>query len=210
MGLEGKEGVVMKRNVHEFLKAISTLRISRATKPALWATVGGLLIIASAQPTAYGLDFPMTIRVSLPPIHNDGSKELKASSNSAQGSLASQLSDMALVAGISQQVEMARSIIGAKKVAKAIMNTDYSWGDDQYACLNRLWSKESHWNYKAHNYRSGAHGIAQALPAIKMEIISDDWRTNPVTQIRWGLHYIDLRYDNPCTAWAKWRSHRYY
>jgi hypothetical protein len=200
----------MKHNVREFLRSTSALRISRATKPALWATVGGLLIIAAAQPTAYGLDFPMTVRLTLPATHGDGSKDLKVNPNFAKGSLASQMAEMAIVAGISQQVEMARSIIGAKKVAKAIMNTDYSWGDDQYACINKLWSKESHWNYKAHNYTSGAHGIAQALPAVKMEIISDDWRTNPVTQIRWGLHYIDLRYDDPCTAWAKWRSHRYY
>jgi hypothetical protein len=200
----------MKRNIREFLRSTSALRISRATKPALWATVGGLLIIAAAQPTAYGLDFPMTVRLALPSTHSDGSKELKVNSNLSQGSLASQMAEMALVADISQQVEMARTIIGAKKVAKAIMDTEFSWGDDQYACINKLWSKESHWNYKAHNYRSGAHGIAQALPAVKMEIISDDWRTNPVTQIRWGLHYIDLRYQDPCTAWAKWRSHRYY
>jgi hypothetical protein len=200
----------MKRNVREFLRATSALRISRATKPALWATVGGLLIIAAAQPTAYGLDFPMTVRLALPAIQSDGAKELKATPTVAQGSLASQMAEMALVADISQQVEMARSIIGAKKVAKAIMDIEYSWGDDQYTCINKLWNKESHWNYKAHNYSSGAHGIAQALPAIKMEVISDDWRTNPVTQIRWGLHYIDLRYDDPCTAWAKWRSHRYY
>jgi hypothetical protein len=152
----------------------------------------------------------MTIRVSLPALQSSDAKSLNVNPNLAQGSLASQMAEMAVVAGISQQVEMARSIIGAKKVAKAIMNTDFAWGDDQYSCLNRLWTKESHWNYKAHNYRSGAHGIAQALPAVKMEIISSDWRTNPVTQIRWGLHYINLRYDNPCAAWAKWRSHRYY
>jgi hypothetical protein len=200
----------MKRHLREFISAISGLRISRTTKPALWATVGGLLILAAAQPTAYGLDFPMTIRVSLPSLQSSDAKSLNVNPNLAQGSLASQMAEMAVVAGISQQVEMARSIIGAKKVAKAIMNTDFAWGDDQYSCLNKLWTKESHWNYKAHNYRSGAHGIAQALPAVKMEIISNDWRTNPVTQIRWGLHYIDLRYDNPCAAWAKWRSHRYY
>ena len=200
----------MKRHLREFISAISGLRISRTTKPALWATVGGLLILAAAQPTAYGLDFPMTIRVSLPSLQSSDAKSLNVNPNLPQGSLASQMAEMAVVAGISQQVEMARSIIGAKKVAKAIMNTDFAWGDDQYSCLNRLWTKESHWNYKAHNYRSGAHGIAQALPAVKMEIISSDWRTNPVTQIRWGLHYIDLRYDNPCAAWAKWRSHRYY
>ncbi|MEI8214692.1 MAG: hypothetical protein WCG24_01965 [Actinomycetota bacterium] len=200
----------MKRHLREFISAISGLRISRTTKPALWATVGGLLILAAAQPTAYGLDFPMTIRVSLPSLQSSDAKSLNVNPNLPQGSLASQMAEMAVVAGISQQVEMARSIVGAKKVAKAIMNTDFAWGDDQYSCLNKLWSKESHWNYKAHNYRSGAHGIAQALPAVKMEIISSDWRTNPVTQIRWGLHYIDLRYDNPCAAWAKWRSHRYY
>jgi hypothetical protein len=200
----------MKRNVREFLRSTSTLRISRATKPALWATVGGLLIIAAAQPTAYGLDFPMTVRLTLPATHDAGSKDLKVSPNFSQGSLASQMAEMALVAGISQQVEMARTIDGAKKVTKAIMSTEYSWGDRQVGCINSLWDRESHWNYKAHNYSSGAHGIAQALPAVKMEIISDDWRTNPVTQIRWGLHYISIRYNTPCAALAKFNRSRFY
>ena len=195
----------MKAHLREFFIALSTLRVSRATKPALWAIVGSMLFIATAQTTAYGLDFPMTTRMTL-----SDSKNLTVATNPASASLASQMAEMALVADISQQVEAARETMGAKKVAKAIMNTEYEWGDDQYSCLNRLWTKESHWNYKAHNYRSGAHGIAQALPAVKMEVISDDWRTNPVTQIRWGLRYIDLRYEDPCTAWAKWRSHRYY
>lgn len=195
----------MKRDIREFFTALSALRLSRAGKTAVWATIGSMVFIASAQQSAYGLDFPMTTRLTL-----SASKNLTVATNPASASLASQMAEMALVADISQQVEMARTIDGAKKVAKSIMNTEFEWGDDQYTCLNRLWTKESHWNYKAHNYRSGAHGIAQALPAIKMEVISDDWRTNPVTQIRWGLRYIDIRYEDPCTAWAKWRSHRYY
>jgi len=73
-----------------------------------------------------------------------------------------------------------------------------------------LWTRESHWNYQAHNYRSGAHGIPQALPASKMDLIADDWRTNPVTQIRWGLRYIESRYDTPCGAWSKFKRSRYY
>jgi len=117
---------------------------------------------------------------------------------------------MAVVASISQQVEMARTIDGAKLVAKQIMSTEYSWGDRQVGCINSLWDRESHWNYKAHNYNSGAHGIAQALPAIKMEIISDDWRTNPVTQIQWGLRYISIRYNTPCAALAKFNRSRFY
>lgn len=202
----------MKRNLRDFVSAISSLRISRTTKPALWVTIGGLIFLASAQPTAYGLDFPMTTRLALPSIYlsqTDG-KNLVGGGQISSVLLSSQLAEMAIVATVSEQVEMARTIDGAKKVTKAIMDTDYSWGDDQYTCLNQLWSRESHWNYKAHNYRSGAHGIAQALPAEKMEVISDDWRTNPVTQIQWGLRYIELRYDDPCNAWAKWRSHRYY
>ena len=195
----------MKRHIREFFIALSVLRLSRAGKVAIWATVGSMVFIATAQQSAYGLDFPMTTRLTL-----SESKNLTVATNPASASLASQMAEMALVADISQQVEMARTIDGAKKVAKSIMNSEFAWGDDQYSCLNRLWTKESHWNYKAHNYRSGAHGIAQALPAIKMEVVSDDWRTNPVTQIRWGLRYIDIRYEDPCTAWAKWRSHRYY
>ena len=195
----------MKRDIREFFTALSALRLSRAGKTAVWATVGSMVFIATAQQSAYGLDFPMTTRLTL-----SESKNLTVATNPASASLASQMAEMALVADISQQVEMARTIDGAKKVAKSIMNSEFAWGDDQYSCLNRLWTKESHWNYKAHNYRSGAHGIAQALPAIKMEVVSDDWRTNPVTQIRWGLRYIDIRYEDPCTAWAKWRSHRYY
>ena len=195
----------MKHDLREFFTALSALRISRAGKVALWATVGSMLFIATAQQSAYGLDFPMTTRLTLA-----DSKNLTVSKQSGSASLTTSISEMALVAGISAQVEMARSITGAKKVAKSIMNTDYAWGEDEYSFLNRLWTKESHWNYKAHNSRSGAHGIPQALPAIKMEIISTDWRTNPVTQIRWGLRYIDIRYETPCQAWAKFKRSRYY
>lgn len=195
----------MKHDLREFFRALSVLRISRAGKVALWATVGSMLFIATAQQSAYGLDFPMTTRLTL-----TDSKNLTVSKSSDAASLSAAISEMALVAGISAQVEMARSITGAKTVTKSIMNTDYAWGEDQYTCLNRLWTKESHWNYKAHNYRSGAHGIPQALPAVKMEIISTDWRTNPVTQIRWGLRYIDIRYETPCQAWAKFKRSRYY
>jgi len=119
-------------------------------------------------------------------------------------------SDMALVSSISRQVEMARTSVGAKKVAKAIMSEEFGFNDSQFQCLNSLWTKESHWNYRSHNKGSGAHGIPQALPADKMSVIATDWRTNPVTQIRWGLRYITMRYDTPCKAWSFFKSRNYY
>lgn len=196
------------------------VRSHRFKSRALWTLVASFLLISAAQPTAYGLDFPMTTSISLPESANlTMSIALNSEVDLSEGApLYTQLdqgadlfaSQMALAASVSQQVEMARTIVGAKMVAKAVMFSEYAWGADQYTCLNRLWTKESHWNYKAHNKRSGAHGIPQALPAIRMEVISSDWRTNPVTQIRWGLRYIEARYDNPCKAWAKFKRSRYY
>ena len=179
-----------------------------SSKRSVWTLVTATLILSIAQPTANGLDFPTTTRLNLPEGPS-ASLTISKDVDLNQG-VAAPISEMAKVAAMARQVELARKATGAKYIARTIMQEQYSWGADQYTCLNRLWTKESHWNYKAHNYRSGAHGIAQALPAIKMEIISTDWRTNPVTQIRWGLHYIDLRYDTPCKAWAKFKRSRYY
>jgi hypothetical protein len=119
-------------------------------------------------------------------------------------------SDLALVSSASRQVELARTPMGAKKVAKSILIDEYGFNEKQYQCLNTLWTKESHWNYKARNKTSGAHGIPQALPASKMSVVSTDWRTNPVTQIRWGLRYITIRYETPCKALAKHKRSNYY
>jgi len=119
-------------------------------------------------------------------------------------------STMALLSLAIRQVELAREPHGAKLVAKALIAEKYQWDEEQYSCLNKLWTKESHWNYKARNKVSGAHGIAQALPATKMEVVGTDWRTNPVTQISWGLKYINERYDSPCKAWSKFKRSRWY
>lgn len=74
------------------------------------------------------------------------------------------------------------------------------WGQDQYSCLVKLWTRESQWNALAQNSSSGAYGIPQALPGSRMASEGSDWMTNPQTQIRWGVKYIQGRYRNPCTA----------
>ena len=120
-------------------------------------------------------------------------------------------SSISLVALAARQVSLAKTAPGAKSVAKTIIETDYSsWNNSQVSCLNQLWDSESHWNFQAHNYRSGAHGIPQALPATKMEVVGTDWRTNPVTQIKWGLSYIKARYGTPCKALANKHRKGYY
>ncbi|MDU5164005.1 MAG: ubiquitin-like domain-containing protein [Actinomyces sp.] len=76
------------------------------------------------------------------------------------------------------------------------------WGDSEYQCLVLLWNRESQWNPYAENASSGAYGIPQALPGSKMASAGADWRTNPITQINWGIGYIKGRYGTPCSAWA--------
>ena len=94
-------------------------------------------------------------------------------------------------------------------IARALLST-YGWGPDQFGCLDSLWERESHWNPFAENSSSGAYGIPQSLPGSKMATVASDWRTNPVTQIKWGLGYIEDRYGSPCGAWGHSQSHGWY
>ncbi|NLU79340.1 lytic transglycosylase domain-containing protein [Micromonospora sp. HNM0581] len=98
---------------------------------------------------------------------------------------------------------------GNRKVGCALM-MDAGLKIDQFPCLDKLWNKESGWNHKARNSSSGAYGIPQAYPGNKMSSVADDWETNPVTQIKWGLGYIKGRYSTPCAAWNHSQSNGYY
>jgi hypothetical protein len=80
------------------------------------------------------------------------------------------------------------------------------FGISQFPCLDKLWTKESGWNHRAVNSGSGAYGIPQAYPGTKMSSVGADWRTNPATQITWGLGYIKGRYKTPCGAWSRSQS----
>lgn len=97
----------------------------------------------------------------------------------------------------------------AKAAAKSMLPA-YGWDEGQYQCLETMWTRESNWNYAAENPGSGAYGIPQSLPADKMGSIAPDWRTNAVTQIKWGLGYIKERYGSPCQAWDFWQEHNWY
>lgn len=88
--------------------------------------------------------------------------------------------------------------------------TSKGWEYAQFSCLVKLWERESNWRWSATNKSSGAYGIPQSLPASKMASAGSDWRTNPETQIRWGIGYIDGRYGSPCAALAHSDEHNWY
>ena len=198
---------------------MKTALLNRSKKSlTVWGAATSLLLVATILPAASALE--LTVPTSLE-VEGNRSVGIVETSESAVALLAEDdlaaiasgaifSSELALVSAVSRQVELARTPYGAKKVAKSILLDEYGFSEKQYKCLNSLWTKESNWNYKARNKKSGAHGIPQALPASKMSVISTDWRTNPVTQIRWGLRYISIRYETPCNALAKHKRSNYY
>ncbi|MEU9404562.1 transglycosylase SLT domain-containing protein [Streptomyces sp. NPDC048281] len=80
----------------------------------------------------------------------------------------------------------------------------------QYQCFSNIVDHESSWNYRAVNASSGAYGLFQALPGSKMSSVGADWQTNPATQIKWGLNYMNSRYGSPCEAWSFWQANHWY
>jgi hypothetical protein len=89
-----------------------------------------------------------------------------------------------------------RALADPRSAARAMLGED-GWGEDQFGCLDRLWTRESNWDHRAENPSSGAFGIPQSLPGDKMASAGADWRTNPLTQIEWGLGYIRDVYGSP-------------
>ena len=188
-----------------------------ARSVAILGISSSLLLVATLLPAANALELSVSSTVEL-----DVTKSALVVEPVTPGSLFAEddltatasgaifSTQLALVSAVSRQVELARTPIGAKKVARSILMDEYGFSETQYKCLNQLWTKESNWNYKSRNKKSGAHGIPQALPASKMNVVSTDWRTNPVTQIRWGLRYISIRYETPCKAWAKHKRSNWY
>jgi hypothetical protein len=96
------------------------------------------------------------------------------------------------------------SISEVKSMAQQIV------GGGQFQCFSQIVERESGWNYQASNPSSGAYGLMQALPGSKMASAGADWRTNPATQIKWGLNYMNDRYGSPCGAWDFWQANNWY
>ena len=96
-----------------------------------------------------------------------------------------------------------------REIGRALL-AEFGFSSDQFGCLDSLWTRESNWTWNADNPSSSAYGIPQALPGSKMSSAGADWATNPVTQIRWGLGYIQDRYGSPCSAWGHSESVGWY
>ena len=96
----------------------------------------------------------------------------------------------------------------ARNYARVIALNKYGWGRGEYKALNKLWTRESHWNASAYNSDadrwSGEH--AGGIP----QLLALDPRTPAPLQIERGLAYISSRYNKPSIAWGHHRNHGWY
>ena len=62
--------------------------------------------------------------------------------------------------------------------------------------------RESGWNVHADNPVLGRLRHPAGAARLQDGRGRRDWRTNPATQILWGLRYIGDSYGTPCGAWG--------
>lgn len=75
-----------------------------------------------------------------------------------------------------------------------------------YPYVDYIISRESGWRVNATNGRTW--GLCQALPGSKMSSAGADWKTNPVTQMKWCSGYANGRYGSWAGAYSAWlRQH---
>jgi len=104
-----------------------------------------------------------------------------------------------------QKRQMVVKNMEPKEFARYLVNQRWNNSQSQFGCLAQLWGKESAWNYKAksptHDYgipqRHMKHNTAQQIK---------DFMKDHKVQIRWGLNYIEHRYESPCGALKSWLS----
>jgi flagellar biosynthesis GTPase FlhF len=101
-------------------------------------------------------------------------------------------------------IQSSYSIAQIQAMARSLVSSG------QFQCFSNIVDHESSWNYRAVNASSGAYGLFQALPGSKMSSVGSDWQTNPATQIKWGLNYMNSRYGSPCEAWSFWQANHWY
>ena len=106
--------------------------------------------------------------------------------------------------------------VGAKKSIPPEWETCANWARqagvseaDLSAALDLI-DRESGCRVDAENVSSGAYGIPQALPGSKMATVGSDWETNPVTQIKWMIGYVNGRYGGWPQALNYWYAHGWY
>ncbi|MEP9363845.1 lytic transglycosylase domain-containing protein [Nocardioides sp. CN2-186] len=193
----------------------STVLFSSVAVAATGVAVSGGVLSAPGSISSAAEDLGKTVSAPLSTPQADVEREPTTSRSFDRRAAADPVKKAALsVAGaasarqaVTKTVDLADG--DPRSIAQALL-PEFGFSSDQFGCLDSLWTRESNWNPAASNASSGAFGIPQSLPGSKMASAGADWATNPATQIKWGLGYIQDRYGSPCGAWSHSESYGWY
>lgn len=115
-----------------------------------------------------------------------------------------------------QQVD----VVGTKVVLPSGSHEDWmaaaGISSDDYGYVNFIVSHEDH-SWEPCKVQGGAidctysggmgYGLVQATPGSKMASAGSDWRTNPITQLKWASGYAVGRYGSWQAAYNYWVAH---
>lgn len=100
--------------------------------------------------------------------------------------------------------------LSAVKAAVQRVAAGFGWGSGaEWSAIDYIVQHESSWNPGSVN-SIGASGLFQAYPGNKQAAYGSDWKTNPVTQAKFGMNYIKGRYKDPVGAQKFWAAHHWY
>lgn len=146
---------------------------------------------------------------------HSSAKQKKAKSSPLNKFVTNQLKTAGVLPWIAKHIEPLTEDTGSGGTSAAPSGSHKHWlkqagiPESWWSATNEIISAESGWNPKARN-SSGAYGLPQSLPASKMASAGSDWRTNPITQLKWYKSYIKSRYGGINQALAFRHAHGWY
>jgi len=168
-----------------------------------YTTLGGVVLWSGIKGTTISTTFRGLLSGN-PPSQNE--EPIQQVTQAEAGTAAQiDLSTGQAIPGVTQGIPAGVAAGGgsptANKALGRLMAAAYGWGGSEWPYLESGWQEESGWSQTAAYDKSDpydhAYGIPQANPGSKMSSAGSDWKTNPATQIKWGLGYIKATYGSP-------------
>ncbi len=163
-----------------------------------YTAVGGVVLWSGIKGTTISVTFRGLLSGQAPAAGSG--QETISTGLALQSDLATGTSIPGVTAGIPAGVASGGSPSANMNLGQ-MMAAAYGWTGNNWLCLKTGWQEESGWSqtaaYDPSDPYNHAYGIPQANPGTKMASAGSDWKTNPKTQIAWGLSYIKLTYGSP-------------
>lgn len=212
----------LRPGVHRRRRSRSALSLSTAAAIMISAVVvmgGGRSAVADENtPAPQPTESSVASEPTATPTDSATTQPTASPTVAATGSKRAELPIRKLAKAAAHKESVSRASRAGRRGTKAYnivytstyARTAMGWSQREVKCLTKLWAGESNFRTMARNRHSGAYGIPQALPGRKMRFEGKDWKTNPDTQIRWGVKYVKVKYATPCKALKFKRARGWY